>query len=91
MATDNAGVEYLGDGGSDGTVVAKLSTDLLGLHGKTPTSMRTGTSQAAVTVTAGTTSGSALVASLQSLATANSTLLNEIRATLVAKGIFAGA
>lgn len=88
--TNAAGVKYI-TGGLSGTCHGKSSIDLVGFHGKTPTTRRSGADGAAITITAGTTSGSTLVASLQSLATAQSTLLNEIRATLVAKGLHAGA
>lgn len=33
---NGAGIKYLGDGGSDGTVLGRNSTDLVGLYGATP-------------------------------------------------------
>lgn len=89
--TNQSGIQYLGDANASGTVLGRSSVELVGFYGGTPTTRRSATSQAAVTVAAGTTSGSAFVASLQSLATANKTLLNQLRADLVAVGLIAGA
>lgn len=33
-------IEYIGDGGTSGTVIGKTSTHLLGFHGATPISQR---------------------------------------------------
>lgn len=91
MATNAAGIKYLGDDGSDGIVVGRNSTSKVAFWGGTPTTRRSGSDQASVTVTCGTASGSALVASIHSVATANRALLNQIRADLVAANIIAGA
>ena len=89
---NEAGIQYLGDYGFSGTCLGRTSIDTVAFFGGTPSTRPSGTSQAAVTVTAGTTSTSALVASVQSLATANKTLLNEIRSALVDRlGLIAGA
>jgi hypothetical protein len=89
--TNAAGVQYLGDGNDSGTCLGRTSVSEVGFYGATPTTRRSGASQASVTVTCGTASGSALVASIHSVATANSTLLNQIQADLVAMGLIAGA
>jgi len=75
----------------DGLIICEYSTDKLAFHGHTPTSMSTDSGQAAITITAGATSGSALVASLQSLATANKALVNQIAGYLTAKGLWHGS
>lgn len=68
-----------------GTTAAKL----VGFHGATPVAQRAGAAQAAVAVTAATNSSPYGYAQAQ--ADAIVALVNEIRATLVEKGLFKGA
>lgn len=75
----------------DGLVILEYSTDKLAFHGHTPTSMSTNSVQSAITITAGTTSTSALVASAQSLLTEHSTKINAILGYLTAKGLWHGS
>lgn len=75
----------------DGLIILEYSTDKLAFHGHTPTSMSTHANQAAVTITCGTASGSALVASIHSVVTAHHTLLNAIAGYLTAKGLWHGS
>lgn len=88
--TNAAGVKYV-TGGLSGVCFGKDSVALTGFNGATPTTRRSGANGAAIAISTGTASGSALVASLQSVIDAHSVLLNEIRATLVQKGLHAGA
>lgn len=89
---NESGIQYLGDANASGTVLGRTSVQTVGFYGATPTTRRSATSQAAVTATGGTTAlGSATVASIHSLANANKTLLNQLRADIVAMGLIAGA
>lgn len=74
-----------------GTILAVTTGQKLGLWAATPVVQPVGASQAAVTVAAGESSTSTFVASLQSLATANKTLLNQIRSDLVNIGAIKGS
>lgn len=67
----------LSNAGSDGTVFGQSATDLIGFHGATATVQRSGADQAVITVGTNTT--------------AANTLLIEIRAALVAKGLIKGS
>lgn len=72
-----------------GFEVGHSASDLVGLHGVTPVIQRAGAAQAAVVTTTPTNSSPYGFTLAQ--ATAILTLLNEIRAALVEKGIIAGA
>jgi hypothetical protein len=74
-----------------GTMIGTATDQKLGLWAATPVVQPTNADQAAVTASAGTTSNSAYVASLQSLATANKTLVNRLRTDLVAVGVIKGS
>ena len=83
--------EYIGDGGTDGTVIAKDSTYKLGFYGATP-AIRAALSNPAVDTTmAGVattwTSSFGFTSSTATLTVVN--LLNEIRAKLVSLGLTA--
>lgn len=82
-------VDVIGVGSPDGSTLGADATEKVSLHGKTPTAMRAGAAQAAVATTAATSSSPFGFAEAQ--ANAIVTLLNEIRATLVEKGMFKGA
>ena len=87
-------VRFLGDKQSDGWSFGQATTDLISFHGVTPVAMRSGSAQAAVLATAGVvigTGGTAVFGYSSTTAAAIPVLINEIRATLVEKGIFAGA
>lgn len=74
---------------TDGNVYGQTAADPIAFHGATPVVQRTGASQAAVVTTSPTNSSP--YGYTQAQATAIITLLNEIRAALVAKGLIAGA
>lgn len=76
-------VQYLHDGSPDGCTIVQAITDKLSIYGGTAITQPASASQAVVSVSAGTTSTCTIVASLQSLATANKTLVNELRNNLV--------
>jgi hypothetical protein len=71
-----------------GTKIATAVAQKLAFHGSTPVVQRAGAAQAAVVTTAPTTSAYGYT---EAQATAIVTLLNEIRAALVEKGIIKGA
>lgn len=73
----------------DGVLVAIDAVEKLGFHGATPVSQRAGAAQVAVVTTAPT--NSTPYGYTQAQATAIITLLNEIRAALVEKGIMKGS
>jgi hypothetical protein len=73
---------------SGGFTLGQSSTDLVALHGAAPVAQRSGAAQAAVVTTTPATSQYGYTLAQ---ATAIITLLNEIRAALVEKGIIAGA
>lgn len=83
-------VNYLSDLRPDGTVLGQTTADKIGFSGATPTAQRSGSAQAAVSTTASTTTSPAGYATTTQ-ANAIVSLLNEIRATLVEKGLMAGS
>lgn len=83
-------VRYIEGNIDDGVCVLSSTTHKLGFYGKTPVAQRSGAAQAAVTTTAAT-STTPYGFSTTTQANAIVTLLNEIRATLVANGMIAGA
>jgi len=83
-------VRELSDARTDGQRLGQSSTDLVGFHGATPVAQRSGASQAAVSTTASTTTTPAGYATTTQ-ANAIVTLVNELRAALVAKGLIAGS
>lgn len=72
-----------------GDLIGQDATDLVAFHGATPVAQRSGAAQAAVAGTASTSSSP--FGYSQAQADAIVTLLNEIRAALVAKGIIKGS
>lgn len=74
----------------DGLELGQSATDLVGMHGATPVIQRTSASQAAVVTTAPTsTTPFGFTTSAQAAALV--TLVNELRAALVEKGIIKGS
>ena len=82
--------EYLGTGRPDGCSVGLNTTAKASFHGVTPVVQRAGSAQAAVATTTATNS-SPYGYSTAAQANAIVTLLNEIRAALVEKGIIKGS
>ena len=81
----------LSDQGPDGTLWGASSTDLIGAYGSaTPVARRAGSAQAAVTTT-GSTSTTPYGFSTAAQADAIVTLVNELRAALVALNLIKGA
>jgi len=73
-----------------GTVYGQSASDLIAFHGASPSAQRSGSAQAAVATT-GATNSSPYGFTTAAQADAIVTLLNEIRAALVAKGIIKGS
>lgn len=73
----------------DGYLVGQSASSKVGFYGKTPTAQRAGADQAAVTTTAATTT-TPWGFSTSAQANGIVTLVNEIRATLVAVGLMKG-
>jgi len=82
-------VKQLSDGNPDGTVLGQSAIDLIAFYNATPVAQRSGAAQAAVATTASTNSTPYGYAQTQ--ADGIVTLLNEIRATLVAAGLMKGS
>jgi len=80
---------YLDHGNEDGWGIGKTTADKVGFHGATPTAQRSGSAQAAVAATAAT--AETPYGYTEAQANAIIALLNEIRATLVAKGLMKGS
>lgn len=72
-----------------GHIYGATAADLVGFHGATPVAQRSGAAQAAVAATASTNSSP--YGFTQAQADAIVTLVNEMRAALVAKGIIKGS
>lgn len=83
-------LKQLSDGGPDGTVMGQSSSDKVSFYGATPIVQRAGADQAAVTTTAATTSTPAGY-STTTQANAIVTLVNELRAAMVAAGLIKGS
>lgn len=84
-------IQQIHDGSSDGALIGR-SADKVGFYGlTTPIVQPTGATQAAVTEGGATLYGCTQIASLQSLGSANKTLLNKIRSDLVALNILKGS
>lgn len=76
----------------DGIMVATASTKKLGFYGTTPIIQRSGSAQAAVSTTASVSSTTSLWGfSTSTQADGIVTLVNELRAALVAVGIIKGS
>lgn len=81
--------QYLGFD-PEGTSLGQSATSKTSMHGATPVAQRSGSAQAAVSATASTTTTPAGY-STTTQANAIVTLVNELRAAMVEKGIIAGA
>lgn len=78
---------------TDGVSVTTTAAEKLGFHNATPVAQRASAAQAAVSTNALTVSGNYTEAEVTAIATrasALTTLLNEIRAALVEKGLIKG-
>jgi len=75
---------------TDSVTVGRSTTDKVGFHGVTAVVQRSGAAQAAVATT-GASNSSPYGYTTSAQADAIVTLLNEIRATLVAKGLMKGS
>jgi hypothetical protein len=87
-----ATIQYVGDGGPDGTVVGKASTSLVAFWGGTPQARPSGTGQADIASTASVSiSATQWGFSTSTQATAIVTLVRAMRAALANTGFMAGA
>ena len=82
--------KQLSDSRPDGVVLGRSATDKVSLYGVTPIAQRAGAVQAAVTTTAATTT-TPFGYSTSTQANEVVTLLNELRAAMVAIGVIKGA
>lgn len=80
----------ISDGSPDGQCLGQSTTDPVAFHNATPVVQRSGAAQAAVATT-GATNSTPYGFTTAAQADAIVTLLNEIRAALVAKGLIKGA
>ena len=83
-------VKYLTDNAPDGVVIGQSTSEKVGFYGTTPIVQRVGSAQAAVATT-GSTTTSPKGYTTKTQANAIVTLVNEVRAALVAVGIIKGA
>lgn len=84
-------VNQLSDGNVEGTTLGQSTSDLVAFHGSAPSAQRSGTDQAAVSTSTAIAVSSGYGFSTMAQANAIIALVNEIRATLVAKGLMAGS
>lgn len=84
-----APARQLSDNNSGGTGLGQSTTDTISFYGVTPVAQRAGAAQAAVTTTA-STSSTPVGYSTTTQADAIVTLVNEMRAALVAVGLIKG-
>ena len=82
--------KQLSDNNGSGTSLGQSTTDTISFYGVTPIAQRSGGAQAAVTTTAATSS-TPFGFGTSTQAQAVVTLVNELRAALVAVGLIAGA
>lgn len=85
----SAPAKQLSDGNPGGTGLGQSATDTISFYGYTPVAQRSGASQGTYTTTMTQSTGWGFLTS--TAADAASALLTEIRATLVALGIFKGS
>lgn len=90
MQTETQSNEINTPKSDDGYVVGQSAASKVGMHGTAGTIQRTGSAQAAVAVT-GATNSTPYGFTTAAQADALVTLVNELRAALVAKGMIAGA
>lgn len=85
-------LNYLSDGRPDGTTLGNSTADKVSLYGVTPVAQRSGASQAAVATTlAVSTTSNIWGFSTSTQANQLVTLVNELRAAMVALGAIAGS
>lgn len=83
-------VDYIGNGSPDGMTIGKSTTEKCSVYGVTPIVQRSGSTQAAVSTTAATsTSPYGFATSTQADAVVS--LVNELRAALTAIGAIKGS
>lgn len=82
--------KQLSDAG-DGLSVGQSASDPVGFHGTAPSAQRSGAAQAAVSASAAIAISSGYGFATAAQADAIVTLVNELRAALVAKGVIAGS
>lgn len=80
----------LSNGNSEGTILGQSTSDKIAFYGGTPAAQRANASQAAVSTTASTTTTPAGYATTTQ-ANAIVTLVNEMRAVLVAHNLMKGS
>ncbi len=80
---------HLSDGRPDGAMLGQAVADPVGFHGTAPTAQRSGSAQAALTLTTATSGGFGFSTSAAFVAA--TAQLEEIRAALVAKGFIKGS
>ena len=83
-------VRHLSDGNDDGTVIGQSATDKISFHNATPIVQRSGAAEAAVATTGSTTTtpyGYTTAAQADAIVT----LVNELRAAMVAVGLIKGS
>lgn len=86
----NTQLKVIGNGNPDGCTFGASTTELVSFYGVTPIAQRSGAAQAAVTTTAAT-STTPYGFSTAAQADAIVTLVNELRAALVALGAIKGS
>lgn len=79
-STTVSNIKYIGDAGSDGTVMGRSATDLIGFYGATPVARRAAAAQATTAVAVSASFGATQLAALQ-----------EVMNTLAALGLWKGA
>ena len=86
-------VEYIGGNAPDGMSFGVSTTEKISFYGVTPIVQRSGASQAAVSTTASVDTTDGAVAGYATTTQANAlvTLVNELRAAMVAVGIIKGS
>ena len=84
--TNAAGIEYIGNGNSSGTVIGRTATETIGFFGTTPVAQQSVAATAAPAIDP-TVSGSALVASIHSIAIGAASVANANRTLLTNLGL----
>lgn len=89
--SNESGIEYLDNGNDTGTCIGRSSASKLAFFGSTPVTRWSGANSAAIAISGGATSGSTIVASIQSAVAAHEVLLNNIVQMLKLYNLSAGA
>lgn len=90
MASSSSTVDQLSRGNPLGTCLGQSASDPISFHGASPIAQRSGAAQVAVATT-GATNTTPYGFTTAAQADAIVTLLNEVRATLVANGLMKGS